>query len=102
MNQIPLLKTWARLQTCRQNLPDGNIEESYVIEYHNIINALEPLTGHALQDFLVPDTALQRTASGRNYQLRYCERAMFLMKIDAAITFLNSLVPAKGERQIGF
>ncbi len=106
---MSLLKAWATLQSFRQNVPHGDIEESYVIEYHKIIRTLEQLTGNQLQEFLVADTVLRHPPGTLNYKdertfprSRYCEREMFLMKLDASIIFFTYLTPDEGRRQIGF
>lgn len=116
MDETSLLKAWARLHTFRQNLPNGSIEETYVAEYHNILQALEQQTGHKLDDFLIPDAALEHKVSSftpasrhnrfqakTNYtRSRYCERELFLMRLDAAITFFGYLTPEEGKKRIGF
>ena len=109
MDDIALLKAWSRLQAFRKNLPSGPIEESYVTEYHNILLAIEQLTGHKLGDFLLPNGALHYIGTGRhsNQQTmqsrsRFCDSAIFLMKLDASIMFFSSFIPEERRKQIGF
>ena len=109
IDEIPLLKAWARLKAFRQNVPSGPIEESYVTEYRNILHAIEQLTGHELGDFLLPNGALRPIVTGRHSQhqttqshSRFCDSAIFLRKLDAAIIFFGAVVPEESKRQIGF
>ena len=108
MDDTALLKAWAQLQAFPDNLPVGDIEENYVTDYHHILHAIEALTGHALREFLIPDDALQyqiRSWTSDPPRLvpnrfRSCARGIFLMKLDAAITFFNSVIASR--KQIGF
>lgn len=59
MDNITLLKAWARLETFHKNLPHGDIEEPYVAEYHSILQILENETGQALEDFLIPTRTIR-------------------------------------------
>lgn len=107
----------AKLQAFRTNLPEWDIDEEFVAEYHTILRALEQETGEQLfEDFNIPDARLERQVSsiipanrGNRFQRqtnyrdkRSCDHNFFLMRLDAAINYLNALVPAKGKDPIGF
>ena len=109
MDEITLLKAWSRLQACRQNVPSDPIEELYINEYHTILQAIEQLTTYDLRDFFVPGNALKHILTGRDAHgqikystSRFCNREIFLMKLDAVITFFNTLIPEDRRKQIGF
>ena len=83
--------------------------------YRDILQTLEQETGHNLNEFLIPDSELRfKTNSipptlyndfqGKTSQseYRYCERAFFLMRLNAVITFFSYLTPKSEQRQIGF
>ena len=116
MDATEFLKAVIKLQSFRQNLPEGDVEEKYVADYHGILDVVQQQTGCTFQDFFIPDARLARYVT--SYQppsrinrfqeetqytdSRYCERGFFLMQIDAAIMFLNSLRPNRDKNQIGF
>ena len=116
MDNIILLKAWARLETFHKNLPRSDIAENYVAEYHDILRLLEQETGQTLEDFLIPSPHLERQLSAyvppgfdndfqeeRIYSnSRYCKRAFFLMRLEAAMTFFRYLLPEEAKRRIGF
>ena len=117
MDTKELLKALALLQAFRQNLPNGSIEEDYVIEYHQILEAIQQQTGEELKDFFIPANKLEHEVAGTSPPTRgnhfrpqthytderFCDLEFFRMKLDAAINYLNYLLPAEPEkRSIGF
>ena len=117
MGDKEFLKAAAKLEAFRTNLPEWDIDEEFVIEYHNILRALEQETGEQLlEDFNIPDAQMERQVSSYIQPNRFnrfqgtthyrdkrsCDRNYFLMRLDAAINYLNSLVPSKKKGRIGF
>jgi hypothetical protein len=117
MGATEFLKAVAKLQAFRSNLPEWDIDEEFVAEYHNILVSLEQETGEQFfADFNIPDARMERQVSSytqpnrfnrfqgttRYRDKRSCDRNFFLMRLDAAINYFNSLVPVKGKNPIGF
>ena len=115
MGDKELLKAVARFGAFRSNLPQGDIDEDFVAEYHSILRALEKETDeHLFDEFNIPASQLERQISsivpahrGKPRKVNYrdkrsCDRNFFLMRLDAAINYLNSLVPSKEKERIGF
>ena len=107
----------AKLHAFRTNLPDWDINEEFVVEYHHILRVLEQETGDQFfEDFNIADAQMERqvtsiTPANRrngfqrkvNYRdKRSCDRNFFLMRLDGAINYLSSLVQPKGKDPIGF
>ncbi len=115
MDNIILLKAWARLETFHKNLPRGDIADNYIAEYHDILRLLEQETGQTLEDFLIPSSRLERSFTyvppsfDNDFQEEtiysehsHCERAFLLMRLEAAMTFFRYLMPEEAKRRIGF
>jgi hypothetical protein len=117
MGTREFLKAVAKLQAFRTNLPEWDVDEEFVVEYHSILRTLEQETGEQLiEDFGIPDARMENQISsvtpanrGNRFQRqtsyrdkRSCDRNFLLMRLDAAINYLNSLMPAKGKGPIGF
>lgn len=116
MGNKELLKAAARLAAFESNVPQGDIDEDFVAEYHNILRALDDETGEQLfDDFHIPDSKLKRQIStiipahrGKPRKVNYrdqrsCDRNYFLMRLNAAIKYLQSLAPPQKSRNpIGF
>lgn len=100
-------KANALLQSFHRNLPETDIEEHFVDDYHGILRVLEQQTGDSFGEFFVPTGRMDRQVSSyvspnrfnqfkgttRYTDSRYCDRDYFLMRLEAAIMFLDSRVP---------
>lgn len=116
MDTTAFVKAVIKLQSFRQNLPEGDVEETYVADYHGILDVIHQQSGYSFQDFFIPGVRLARYVTSyhppsrsnrfqeetRYSDSRCCDREFFLMQIDAAIMFLNSLQPKQVKNQIGF
>lgn len=113
---MEFVKAVIRLQSFRKNLSEGDVEEQDVAEYHAILDIIQMQSGYGFQDFFIPDVRLARYVTSyhppsrrnrfqeetRYSDSRCCDREFFLMQIDAAIMFLNSMQPKRATNQIGF
>jgi hypothetical protein len=92
-----LQEAYARLQALKDNLPTGPlVEETYVQEYHSILDLLTTASGADLGNFRVPPSQVRPMLS---FEENSCERTFLMMKIDG-ILMLFSLSSQK--IQIGF
>jgi hypothetical protein len=103
----------AELQSLRQNVPDADIKEADVRDYHRLLESITKETSLNLTNFFIPNERLERAITGtaspsraNRYQeevyysdSRYCDRDFFLRKLDAAIIYIQGLQPKQG---IGF
>ncbi|HXM46341.1 MAG TPA: hypothetical protein VN956_00645 [Pyrinomonadaceae bacterium] len=116
MDEHQFRKALAELQSFRQHLPDCDIEEPDVLDYHRLLESLEKETGLNLHNFFIPDERLERAITGTSApsrdnrfqgeteyaSSRSCDRNLFLRKLDAAIIYISGLLPTKNKDQIGF
>lgn len=112
MNIVALYEAYSRLDGFRRNVPENgiHIKENYVVQYHQIVDLLESVSGKQLQNFRVPPNELERLMATYNTETeqatytneRYCERAMLLMKVDALLTFFAMQTNTSEKRPIGF
>ncbi len=107
MERTAFLKAKARLEAFKLNLPKKFIGENYVQEYHEILDRISEQTSETFDDFRIPDSAIFkriRTWTGSltdplvsrtpNYtKTRYCDYALFAMKLDGAIIFIGYMAP---------
>jgi len=114
MDETRLAKAFARITALRENLPQtGSVHEKYVREFHEILGVLAEALGQDFNTFLVRSGELQqRVTSVRRASLRrpahvhhsrdrFCERGVFLMKIDGLLAFFKmQQLPEKAR--IGF
>lgn len=116
MDIIKIKKAMALLQSLRQNLPDGDIEEIYVSKYHTNLSVVQNEIGVSFAEFQIPYHLLNQEVTGYQPRIaylnqkeethysneRYCPREFFLTKITGAIGFLNSLTPDPEKKKPGF
>ncbi len=117
MGATEFLKAVAKLEAFRSNLPEWDIDEEFVEDYHSILRVLEQETGERLfQDFNIPDARLERQVTsitpanrGNRFQRkvtyrdkRSCDRNFFLMRLDGALNYLSALAQPRGKSPIGF
>jgi hypothetical protein len=115
MDEHNLLKSWSRLEMLHQHLPSSDVKENYVADYHVILKTIEQETGLTLNEFSIADSELRfkfntipptlyNDFQGQTMQseFRYCGRAFFLMRLEAAMLYIRSLIPSETKRHIGF
>jgi hypothetical protein len=104
---LTLVEAYARLKSIRQNLPDQPVPPHYVAEYHEVLDLLELAPRVSLQGFRIPQSEVQpaevdgNRPSGQFPSSResYCDRGLFLMKVDAVLTMFELLVtPPDGSK----
>jgi hypothetical protein len=107
--QDGLIRVYVRLSALRKNLDkmtNYSIEETYVQEYHQILQKAEAL-GLNVSDFRVSDSLLNRqlrmqSLEGNRYSdEKYVDKAFFLSKLDAILSYFEILTSEKPQ-QIGF
>lgn len=107
MNSMKLRMALAMLQSLLDNLPEsdlprGDIAEKYVHLYHKLLGDIQIETNHDLSYFQIPSGELEPrlTVEARDVygdvhhepgDELYCDRAMFLISINAAMNFINAL-----------
>ena len=120
MNQDNIIRAYARLVALKDHLPkDGwGIKEGYINDYHQIIGILSKEIESSLDEFKIPNGEINYKVTSfwpddpdtgeRGGQThtdeRYCERALFLSKIDAILSYFQIVYLSKGEekKKIGF
>lgn len=109
-NNDQTLRAYALLSSLRENIPnERDIEEKWVVDYHNVINKLEDLYGIDLYDFKVPVDRLkqiiawQNLTSGAKSYLEglWCDREILMYKLDAVLSYFSGLSSGQ-ESKIGF
>jgi hypothetical protein len=106
MAELNLKKALAQLHAIRDELPKGSIEEKYVVLYHASLADIQKEIGHDLSYFFIPSEELKRHVTSRpgprigrygggepTYsKVRYCDRPRFLIALQGAINFIDSLL----------
>jgi hypothetical protein len=93
-------QAWTRLLAFRQHLPEHyEIHERYIGEYQGLLKTFQNLTGRDLGAFSVPENEIRPRLVAASYRRpghtqyssdNYCERTIFLIKIDALIPFIET------------
>lgn len=111
MEQDKIIRIYSRLSALRQHLPnDYDIHEKYVKEYHEIIGLLEKEIDSLLDEFKIPKSEIKPTITGGNYisgeinysEDNYCEKSLFLSKLDAILSYFSTGILSAEKRTIGF
>ena len=109
-NGDQLLRAHARLQALKANLPEMyEVEDSWVLEFHECLANVESATAMHLDEFRVPQRAVKRSIDGGNYitgEVTYrdglwCERTVLLQRIDSVLLYFQGLQSGQ-EKRIGF
>jgi hypothetical protein len=109
-NGDELLRAHASIASLRANLPDVyEVEERWVREFNAAVDRIERAVGLTLQDFKVPQDALERPVGSSNYvtgDINYCDglwcrREVLMHKVDAILTYFSGLQGGH-EKRIGF
>lgn len=105
-----MLKSYTLLHAFRENLPDADVSEDEVVEYHEILDTLDQ-SGFETTDYRIPDTKLKQVLRSYNYvtggdreysQKRYCKRDVLLRKIDALLLRFKLISKDVDVEIIGF
>jgi hypothetical protein len=108
MNESILKEAYSRLRALKDNLPNTyESDQTYVQEFHNILDILQKESGHNLGSFRVPESEMKRQSSGGNYisgEVYYtgrmvCPRTYLMMRIDGILNFFAISSP---KTKIGF
>lgn len=111
MNEKPIVNSlghririnMATLKEIGQHLPEGTVvREKFVIIFHEAIRELQDDLKQDFSKCLIPDSELRHELEGTStdeygarqhyYSAeRYCDRAVFLIKLSIAISYLNTL-----------
>ncbi len=120
MNQDNIIRAYARLIALKDHLPEKGwgVKENYINDYHQIIDILSKETETSLTEFKIPNGEINYEVTsfwpddpytgeqdGQTYtDERYCERALFLSKIDAILSYFKIAYLSRVEEkpQIGF
>jgi hypothetical protein len=104
MDEKKIRMVVARLSAFASELPDGDIEEKYVVMFHSYLSAIQSETTHDFTSCFIPTSELQHHEEWTGHRdrfgnllttpssVRYCDRPMFLMSLKTAINYLNSWV----------
>jgi hypothetical protein len=110
MDEMKLSKALAMLKAIEDQLPDDGIEEKFVALYHTALTNIQDETGYNFIEFFIPMSELHRirvlTDSRRRFggfetvpsKARYCDRAIFLIKLKASSNFIESLKQSSIQR----
>ena len=120
MNQDNIIRAYTRLVALKDHLPEKGwgVKENYINDYHQIIDILSKETGTSLDEFKIPNREINYKVTsiwpddpytgeqgGQTHtDERYCERALFLSKIDTILSYFQIVYLSNGEEKnkIGF
>lgn len=100
-DQIKLLEAYTRLDGFKNNVPQYllSIPESYIQQYHLILDLLEETAKFNLSGFHVPPHEVSPLLAsfspeeGETYTKdRFCKRPILMMKVDAVLSFFKILM----------
>ncbi|MDT5060787.1 MAG: hypothetical protein QOH63_1246 [Acidobacteriota bacterium] len=103
------------LAILKQNLPPrGDIDETWINEFHSIFSAYQNKTGENVSEFFIPSSELKKEIGIQEFNepgelvndpytgRHYYDRSFFMYKIDKAIHHFASPKPDQNKRSIGF
>jgi hypothetical protein len=108
-NQDELARSYAMLSSFRKNIDQiYDVTTKYVNEYHNVLTKLEGM-GINISEFRIPDSEVTKRVTGGSYitgekwysDEKYVDRAYFLIKLDAVLSYFEIITSEKPKR-IGF
>jgi hypothetical protein len=83
-----------KLRTVRKRLPEGDIEEKYVLIYHQALTEIQQDTGRDMSRFRIPPNELKPLVGKVELsEEHYCDKGIFFITIDNAINSLKSDSP---------
>lgn|GEM_PF-1311990 len=111
-----IFRLYSRLTALKQNLPKWDINEKYVKDYHDILGLLSEETNSSLDEFKVPQEEIRprltsytpsipdidQEAKSTYSEDRYCEKTLFLTKVDALLSYFKMRYLSEEKPNIGF
>lgn len=104
---------WAQLGALKSNLP-VSVEEKHVAEFHTILKLLFEATAEDTSVFRIPEEDVKPRlisvvrasfrAPGRSTysDKKFCDRNLFLRRIEAVYTYFNGIQGPAGKPKYGF
>jgi hypothetical protein len=100
-------KAYVNLISLKKNIPQYQIKEKYVDMYHTEIDRLIKLGLQDLEEFKIPENEITPRVTSSNMMTnektysseRYVEREIFLIKLDAILSYFEV---AQSQTEIGF
>ena len=113
MSEDAIIRSYSRLAALKQNIPSDNaidVVETYIKEYHDILENLSKEIGAPLDEFRVPDKEINhRLTSFSPFEdkstysdEKYCEKGLFLSKLDGVLSYFTIKYLSKEKKNIGF
>jgi len=106
-----ILRAYTRLVALKENLLSRHdIHEKYIKDYHEIVDVLSSEAHTSLGEFRIPAHEIKPILTGGNYLTgekfyskdNYCERTLFLSKLDALLSYFQIKYLSKEKQEIGF
>lgn len=104
-----LLRAYASLVAFKGNLADEPVREDFAGEYHALLVRIGNQIGRNLDEFQIPDgwyfqyAASHSERGGTEYRPgRFVRMHRFRTKFDAAMNYINLLMPEDPKRRMGF
>jgi len=108
MSQEKLLQSLAILESLKSNVPEQSIKERYVREFNENLMEIEQILNIDLSKFKIdtkdvkPRVISYDPYRGKRYsEVKYCERELYLTKLDGAIVFISMLLK-EPPKEMGF
>lgn len=106
-----ILRCYTRLEALKKNLPnDHKIHEKFIEDYHEILRIISEEARIELDEFNIPNIEIKPKLTSSNYLTRekhyskdnYCDKAIFLSKLDALLSYFQFKYLSQEKPQIGF
>jgi hypothetical protein len=113
MTEDKIARAYARLASLKDNLPEWQVSETYVTEYHQVLKHLED-SGFDIEEFKIPGSMVKRVQTGGNYLTgkvdysddKFVERAYIKTKLDSVLGYfelkMRQQKSQEPQREIGF
>lgn len=111
MDQDKIIRAYTRLISLKQNLPqEYDTHEKYINDYHTIVDLLSKEINISLDEFKIPSNEIKPIWTGGNYLTgenfysddSYCEKTLFLSKLEALLSYFQIKYLSQEESKIGF
>lgn len=105
------LIAYSQLLSLRENIPEANIEEYWVEQFHAYLDEMGSVFGDDVTNkFKVDKSQISsrivnhngKTGVSKYSSKRYCSRAVLIMKVDAFIKYIQLSAPPEEKKAIGF
>lgn len=99
-NKDSIIRALSTIKGIKVNLPDyHSVESHWVDEYNSAIQKIEQASGLELEEYKVPANMVKREPVSGNYLTGevvystefFCERTVFLRKLDSALEYLQQM-----------